>query len=178
MTDTPQPDRAETLVVDEHTIYWELFGNGDREVVCLLNGLAMHTPAWHSFLPRLRPDYDVLLWDYPGQGRSTTADVPYFIDRFGTYLLRILDHLEVQKIHLVGISYGGFVALEFARQYLVDGWQVYAACRDPASAYELRRLTESGDDKLRMLAMDVTDPASVEAAAIELDSRLRCATWH
>jgi NAD(P)-dependent dehydrogenase (short-subunit alcohol dehydrogenase family) len=43
------------------------------------------------------------------------------------------------------------LGLEFARQYLVDGWQVYAACRDPASAYELRRLTESGDDKLRML---------------------------
>lgn len=77
----------------------------------------MHTPAWYGFLPRLRPDYDVLLWDYPGQCRSTTADVPYHLDRFGTYLLRILDRLKAKKIHLVGISYGGFVALEFARQY-------------------------------------------------------------
>lgn len=117
MTETPQPDRAESLDADEHKIYWELFGRGDREIVCLLNGLAMHTQAWYGFLPRLRPDYDVLLWDYPGQGRSTTADVPYYLDRFGTYLLRILDRLEAKKIHLVGISYGGFVALEFARQY-------------------------------------------------------------
>ena len=30
------------------------------------------------------------------------------------------------------------IGLEFARQYLADGWQVYAACRDPASASELR----------------------------------------
>ncbi|MEO8034542.1 MAG: alpha/beta hydrolase [Acidobacteriota bacterium] len=117
MTETLQPDRAEFLQVDEHTIYWELFGNGDREIVCLLNGLAMHTQAWYGLLSRLRPDYDVLLWDYPGQGRSTTADVPYSLDRFGSYLLRILDGLGARKIHLVGISYGGFVALEFARQY-------------------------------------------------------------
>lgn len=63
------------------------------------------------------------------------------------------------------------LGFEFARQYLVDGWQVYAACRDPASASELRRLTETSDDKLRMLAMDVTDPASIDAAATELDGQ-------
>ena len=34
------------------------------------------------------------------------------------------------------------LGLEFARQYLADGWQVYAACRDPASASELRQLAE------------------------------------
>lgn len=117
MTDTPRPDRAELLEVDEHTLYWELFGSGNAEIVCLLNGLAMQTPAWYSFLPRLRPDYDVLLWDYPGQGRSSTADVPYRIDHIASYLVRILDRIGAERIHLVGISYGGFVALEFARQF-------------------------------------------------------------
>jgi NAD(P)-dependent dehydrogenase (short-subunit alcohol dehydrogenase family) len=63
------------------------------------------------------------------------------------------------------------LGLEFARQYLVDGWKVYAACRDPASASELRRLTETSDNKLRMLAMDVTDPTSIDAAATELDGQ-------
>jgi 3-oxoadipate enol-lactonase len=118
MTDTPpQPDRAEHLQADEHTIYWELFGDGSREVVCLLNGLAMHTPAWYGFLPRLQPDYDVLLWDYPGQGRSTDVDVPYHLDRIAAYLVQILDRIGAARVHLVGISYGGFVALEFARQF-------------------------------------------------------------
>ena len=50
-----------------------------------------------------------------------------------------------------------------------DDWRVYAACRDPASASELRRLAEDSDDKMRILAMDVTDPASIHAAATELD---------
>ena len=61
------------------------------------------------------------------------------------------------------------LGLEFARQYLGDGWQVYAACRNPASASELRRLAGNSDDKLQILAMDVTDTASIQAAATELD---------
>jgi NAD(P)-dependent dehydrogenase (short-subunit alcohol dehydrogenase family) len=63
------------------------------------------------------------------------------------------------------------LGLEFARQYAADGWQVYAACRDPASASELRRLAESSGHKLRILALDVTDPESVKAAATELDGQ-------
>ena len=61
------------------------------------------------------------------------------------------------------------LGLEFARQYLGDGWHVYSTCRNPATASELRRLAENSDDKLRILAMDVTDPPSIQAAATELD---------
>ena len=60
------------------------------------------------------------------------------------------------------------LGLEFARQYLANDWQVYAACRDPNSASELSRLADTSDHKLRILALDVTDPASIKAAASEL----------
>jgi NAD(P)-dependent dehydrogenase (short-subunit alcohol dehydrogenase family) len=63
------------------------------------------------------------------------------------------------------------LGLEFARQYLSAGWQVYAACRDPASASELRQLAEDVGGKLRILAIDVTDAGSVKAAAAELDGQ-------
>jgi NAD(P)-dependent dehydrogenase (short-subunit alcohol dehydrogenase family) len=63
------------------------------------------------------------------------------------------------------------LGLEFARQYADDGWQVYATCRDPDSASELRRLAEASGDKLQILALDVTDPASVKAVAAELDGQ-------
>ena len=63
------------------------------------------------------------------------------------------------------------LGLEFARQYSADGWQVYAACRDPDSASELRGLADASDDKLQMLALDVTDPVSVTATAAELDGQ-------
>jgi len=63
------------------------------------------------------------------------------------------------------------LGLEFARQYLADGWQVYAACRDPSSASELRRLADASGHNLRILTLDVTNPASVKAAAVKLDGQ-------
>lgn len=98
-------------------IYWEYFGRKEREVVCLLNGLAMSTKSWQPFLLRLTEEYDVLLYDYLGQGQSSCKDEPYFIPSFCDHLSLILDTQTIEKIHLMGISYGGFVALDFARLY-------------------------------------------------------------
>jgi NAD(P)-dependent dehydrogenase (short-subunit alcohol dehydrogenase family) len=63
------------------------------------------------------------------------------------------------------------LGLEFARQYLADGWRVYAACRDPNTASELRRLAEPNDKNLQIMTLDVTNPANVKAAVSELDGR-------
>jgi 3-oxoadipate enol-lactonase len=112
-----RPDRQGRLDRDGHSIHWEYFGRGEREAVVLLNGLAMHAKAWYGFLPRLQPELDVVLYDYPGQGESSARDVPYLIDRIAGYLEGILDELALECVHLMGISYGGFVGLEFARQF-------------------------------------------------------------
>ncbi len=111
------PLRSGHLEVDGFRVWWEYHGTGDRECCCLLNGLAMHTKAWYGFLPRLVDRYDVLLYDYLGQGESSTHDVPYSITDFARHLTLIMDANGVGKLHLMGISYGGFIALEFARMY-------------------------------------------------------------
>ena len=68
MADAPVPTRSGHIHPDDLDIYYEYFGNGGREVVALLNGLAMSTKAWYGFVPLLLDEYDVLLFDYPGQG--------------------------------------------------------------------------------------------------------------
>jgi NAD(P)-dependent dehydrogenase (short-subunit alcohol dehydrogenase family) len=60
------------------------------------------------------------------------------------------------------------LGLEFARQYAADGWQVFAACRAPDAAKELHQLATESGERIRVLKMDVTDTASVRAAAAEL----------
>jgi pimeloyl-ACP methyl ester carboxylesterase len=111
------PDRSGHLEVGDQRIWWEYHGKGDREAVCLLNGLAMHTKAWYGFLPMLTDSYDVILYDFLGQGESSKEDIPYFIDELARHLALIMDELGVEKVHPMGISYGGFIALEFARLY-------------------------------------------------------------
>jgi 3-oxoadipate enol-lactonase len=117
MPDQPVPTREGFIEADGHRIHWEYFGDGSREAVCLLNGLAMHTKAWYGFLPLLQPEFDVLLYDYLGQGESSAPDAPYSITRIAVYLTMIMDALGIAKIHSMGISYGGFVAIEHARQF-------------------------------------------------------------
>jgi NAD(P)-dependent dehydrogenase (short-subunit alcohol dehydrogenase family) len=60
------------------------------------------------------------------------------------------------------------LGLEFARQYVLDGWQVFATCRNPGTASQLRAIAENGGGKLTVVAMDVTDPASVQNAATQV----------
>ncbi len=116
---SPTPDRSGFLPVDDgaRRVYWEYFGGGDREVVVMLNGVAMSTRGWYRNLPELQPGYDVLLYDYLGQGRSSQEDEPYHIDRFAEYLVRIMDALGIERIHPVGVSYGGFIAAELGRLF-------------------------------------------------------------
>ncbi len=51
------------------------------------------------------------------------------------------------------------IGLEFARQYAGDGADVIACCREPARADALRAIK----GKIRVIALDVADPRSVEA---------------
>jgi NAD(P)-dependent dehydrogenase (short-subunit alcohol dehydrogenase family) len=84
--------------------------------------------------------------------------------------LKILRHEKMMPSTLISGANRG-IGLEFARQYLADKWQVYASCRDPSSASELRRMADGSGGKLQVLSMDVGDLASVKAAALELQGK-------
>jgi len=112
----PAPLREGRLAHGGHGYHWELYGTGGHETVCLFNGLAMSTKSWLSFLPEMG-ERDVLLYDYLGQGASDDADVPNAISAFGDALAAILDAEGIARVHAIGVSYGGFVAAEFARRH-------------------------------------------------------------
>jgi len=76
------------------------------------------------------------------------------------------------KTHVVlvtGANRG--LGLEFARQYAADGWQVFAACRTPGDAAELKKLEMASSGRIRVLPMDVMDVASVKAAALVIGTQ-------
>ncbi|HEV3445726.1 MAG TPA: SDR family NAD(P)-dependent oxidoreductase [Gemmataceae bacterium] len=60
------------------------------------------------------------------------------------------------------------LGFEFARQYSAEGWRIFAACRNPATADELGRLAQDRRGRLNVVAMDVTDGESVKNAATQL----------
>ena len=72
----------------------------------------------------------------------------------------------MSSILITGANRG--LGLEFAKQYLADGWQVIAACRNPSAAQALRRLEDNSGGSLTVIAMDVADAASVQRAAADV----------
>lgn len=53
------------------------------------------------------------------------------------------------------------IGLALARQYVAEGAEVIACCRDPASANALQELAASPDSSVRIIQLDVADEASI-----------------
>ena len=62
------------------------------------------------------------------------------------------------------------LGLEFTRQYLADGWDVIAVCRNPGSAQALAELGE-GNNQLEILAADLSDLDAIDTLATEISDR-------
>ncbi|UUX50905.1 SDR family oxidoreductase [Nisaea acidiphila] len=58
------------------------------------------------------------------------------------------------------------IGLELARAYAADGWNVIGTCRKPENATDLKAV-----GGVEIVALDVTDPASVAALAEQLGDR-------
>lgn len=105
------------VVADNIRIYYEVLGAG--EPIVFLNGIFMNTKSWYFQYSDLSNYYKIILHDMRGQGKS---DKPREEDKYSLRihaddLRKLLDHLGIEKAHLVGTSYGGEVALEFAVNY-------------------------------------------------------------
>jgi pimeloyl-ACP methyl ester carboxylesterase len=68
-------------------------------------------------LPELGRRYHTVAPDLPGFGRSQTlADAPS-IEGYREFVRQLADELGIDRFHLVGVSVGGTVALNFAHRY-------------------------------------------------------------
>jgi 3-oxoadipate enol-lactonase len=75
----------------------------------LSNSLGCTLQMWEPQMQALSKVFRVIRYDRRGHGRSSVPPGPYSIERFGRDVLAILDDLNVQKVHWVGVSMGGMV---------------------------------------------------------------------
>lgn len=97
---------------DGARLYYEVHGEG--EPLLLLNGIMMSTPSWAAFVPVLSRRHRLILLDFRDQGRSSPMASGYDLEVHVDDVLELLDALGVGRVHLLGLSYGGQVALRFA----------------------------------------------------------------
>ncbi|HCL58112.1 MAG TPA: hypothetical protein DHW82_14050 [Spirochaetia bacterium] len=114
-----QYDEAGEVLINNVSIHYEYFGKKNGPVIVFFNGVAMETASWYQFLPPVLQKFDVLLWDFRGQGKSTSDNNPYSIEEFADYLKAILIKLKLdpKNVNLLGVSFGAIVAAEFLRKH-------------------------------------------------------------
>ncbi len=66
------------------------------------------------------------------------------------------------RVLITGANRG--IGLALVREYLDAGWRVFATCRAPDRADDLRALCEGDGDRLSIVALDVVDEASIRRA--------------
>ena len=97
-------------------IFYQLDGSGSDTLV-LLNGIMMSTVDWFGLVPLYTKEYRILRVDFRNQGKSQYIDEDFNIDIHVEDLKALLDKLSIEKVHMLGISYGGKVAMLFALKY-------------------------------------------------------------
>jgi 3-oxoadipate enol-lactonase len=91
-----------------------LTGPQDAPVLVLSNSLGTTYEMWDPQVERLSERFRVVRYDTRGHGRSDTPPGPYSIDDVGNDLVELLDHLEIPRAHVAGLSLGGMTAMWLA----------------------------------------------------------------
>ncbi len=86
---------------------------GAGEVVLFLHGIGGNRTNWRDQLPAFARHYQAVAWDARGYGLSEGYDGALEFADFSTDLERLLDHLQAERAHLVGLSMGGRIAVHF-----------------------------------------------------------------
>jgi 3-oxoadipate enol-lactonase len=99
-------------------IYYELHGPEAAPVLVLNNGIIMNAAtSWVFQTKTLSASYRVLQYDCRGQGQSDHPEESYSMGQHAEDLAELLRVLDIEKAHILGISYGGEVAQAFALAY-------------------------------------------------------------
>jgi pimeloyl-ACP methyl ester carboxylesterase len=100
-----------TIDIAGTDLYYERRGEG--EPLLLIQGLGGNSLHWgEGFLGGLEDGFELILFDNRGAGRSGPLEGEHTIADLAGDALGLLDALEIDSAHVVGISMGGMVAQE------------------------------------------------------------------
>lgn len=93
---------------------------GEGEVVVLVHGHPFNRSMWAPQLTALSESgYRAIAADLRGYGQTSmvAGTGTTTLDIFAQDIVALLDHLAIEKVAIVGLSMGGQIAMEFARQF-------------------------------------------------------------
>lgn len=90
---------------------------GSGPALLLLHGIAGSSRTWRDVIPQLTNRFTVIAPDLMGHGESGKPVGDYSLGAFASGLRDLLEVLDIESVSVIGQSFGGGVAMQFAYQY-------------------------------------------------------------
>jgi len=98
------------------SLYQNKFSN--RETIVMLHGFSADKDKWIRFARYFTGDFNVVIPDMAGHGDTGyDASWDFTMPAQANRLAKIIEQLEIEKVHVIGNSMGGFITACFARMY-------------------------------------------------------------
>ena len=85
--------------------------------IVLIHGYPFNRTLWNEQVAALSTSYRVIVPDLRGFGESESSPGPATMNRLAQDVGQLMDHLEISRAVIVGLSMGGYVALAFYKQF-------------------------------------------------------------
>ena len=105
----------ETVNAGGHRIAYERHGEGPPLV--LLHGYVGDRRMWQPQIDALSDEFTVVAWDAPGYGGSSDPPEDFALSDFADCLATFIDALDLGRPHVLGLSFGGGLALELFNRH-------------------------------------------------------------
>jgi pimeloyl-ACP methyl ester carboxylesterase len=90
---------------------------GQGEPLVMIMGIGADRTAWRFQTPTFKKHYRVVTFDNRGVGKSDKPTGPYSIKMMADDTVGLMNHLGIEKAHVLGVSMGGMIAQELAINY-------------------------------------------------------------
>ncbi len=114
---------------DGARLYWEEHGRG--EPLLLIPGFGCSVEIYGSNTPALAERFRVIVLDPRGAGRSDSPEDGYTMQRYASDCGAVLDAAGCDSAHVLGTSFGGMVAMNFALEHPSRVRGLVLACTTP-----------------------------------------------
>ena len=133
---------------------YELSGTKGAPVLVLSHSLSCSLLMWNPQMDALNPYFQVLRYDTRGHGATDAPSGPYTLELLAEDVIGLLDALEMDRAHFVGLSMGGMIGQSLALNH--PGRLKSLALCDTASVVpsEAQPLWQERLDKVRKKGME------------------------
>ncbi|MGD1839510.1 MAG: alpha/beta fold hydrolase [Thermonemataceae bacterium] len=110
------PFEVKKIKIDQTEIAYVEEGKG-KNTLLFVHGLGSYLPAWKKNISTLKEDYHCIAIDLPGYGKSDKNLEQFTLAQYAKYINQFIKLKKLKRVHLVGHSMGGQIAMTYAIKY-------------------------------------------------------------